>query len=416
MQRPHVVIVGAGFGGLACAKALRHVAVDVTIVERTNYHLFQPLLYQVASGLLDPSEIAHPVRSIMRRSRNVHVVMAEATGVDLAGRRLMTRNGSMSYDTLVLAAGSVTDYFGKEGVSAKTEGLKFLDEALALRSHLLRNFELAAKCSDKTSRQRLLTFAVVGGGPTGVEYAGAVAELINHVLPRDYPEIDFSRVHVMLLEAGERLLPTFSPGLSRAALRHLRSKHIDVRLNTALRDIDADEMVLQDGQRIRSAMVVWTAGVHAQPLGSTMGVATQRHGRLRVTKSLHLPEHPEVFVIGDMAEIGSPAGPLPMLAPVAIQGGQHVARVIEHRLAGVPDDVFRYRDKGTMATIGRGQAVAQIGPVHIDGLIGWLMWLFVHFIYLIGFRSRVIALMSWAWNYFFYDRPVRLITMPPDAE
>ena len=413
MARPRVVIVGAGFGGLACARRLRRVNVDATLVDRTNYHLFQPLLYQVASGLLDPSQIAHPTRSILRRVKNVEVLMAEVTSVDLAGHCVTTSARDLEYDYLVLAAGSVTDYFGNETLRPRSHGLKSLDESIGLRSRLLLCFEQAAVCTDAAERRRLLTFTVVGGGPTGVEYAGAVAELINHVLPKDYREIDFSEVRVALLEAGERLLPTFVPRLGKLTQRNLQKKGVDVRLHAAVKDIDGTEIVLDNGERFVAGTVVWTAGVRAAPLTDSLRVPLVRQGRVQVTPSLSLPDHPEVFVVGDMAALGSGDEVLPMLAPVAIQGGRHVARVIDARLHGRADPVFRYHDKGTMATVGRGAAVAQIGPIHVNGLIGWLMWLFVHLLYLVGFRSRIIALWSWAWNYFFYDRPVRLITAPP---
>jgi NADH:ubiquinone reductase (H+-translocating) len=413
MARPRVVIVGAGFGGLACARRLRRVNVDATLVDRTNYHLFQPLLYQVASGLLDPSEIAHPTRSILRRVKNVEVLMAEVTSFDLAGHRVTTSARDLEYDYLVLAAGSVTDYFGIESLRPRTQRLKSLDESIGLRSRLLLCFERAAVCTDSGERRRLLTFTVVGGGPTGVEYAGAVAELINHVLPKDYREIDFREVRVALLEAGDRLLPTFVSRLGRLTQRNLQRKGIDVRLHAAVNDIDGDEIVLDNGERFVAGTVVWTAGVRAAPVTDSLRVPLVRQGRVQVTPSLCLPDHPEVFVVGDMAAVASGDDVLPMLAPVAIQGGRHAARVIDARIHGRADPAFHYRDKGTMATVGRGAAVAQIGPIHVNGLVGWLMWLFVHLLYLVGFRSRIIALWSWAWNYFFYDRPVRLITAPP---
>jgi NADH:ubiquinone reductase (H+-translocating) len=414
--RPHVVIVGAGFGGLAAARALRRVEVDVTIVDRNNYHLFQPLLYQVASGLLDPSAIASPVRTIVRRARNVDVLRAEVTAVDLEQRRVVTSAVTLDYDYLVIASGSVTDYFGNEDARKQSIGLKDLSEALSLRSHLLGCFERAGLTIDADTRQRLLTFAVVGAGPTGVEYSGAVAELINHVLPKDYRRIDFAEVSVVLIEAGDRILASFAPRLSRLAMRSLERKGVRIILGEAVRGVDDHGLVLAGGERVETNTIVWTAGVRAASPLHLQGDAVARGGRVKVTSSLQLSSHPEVFVIGDAAAVGQAGAVLPMLAPVAIQGGKYVGRVIAARLHGRDIPAFHYRDKGTMATVGRGAAVAQIGPVHINGLVGWFLWIFVHLLYLVGFRSRALALWSWAWNYFFWDRPVRLIVSPSADE
>jgi NADH dehydrogenase len=408
-KRPHVVIVGAGFGGLAATRALRHVDVDVTIVDRNNYHLFQPLLYQVASGLLDPSAIASPVRTIVRRSRNVDVLRAEVTGVDLVQRRVATSAETLDYDYLVIASGSVTDYFGSEDARQRSTGLKDLGEALSLRSRLLNCFERATLITDADARRRLLTFAIVGAGPTGVEYSGALGELIKHVLPKDYRRIDFAEVSVVLIEAGDRVLATFAPRLSRLAARSLERKGVRILLGKSVRSIDDDGIVLDGGERVETNTVVWTAGVRATtPLDLGSG-ALARSRRVKVTRGLHLPDHPEVFVIGDAAAFEQAGAVLPMLAPVAIQGGQYVGGVIAARLKGDVSPAFHYHDKGTMATVGRGDAVAQIGSIRINGLIGWFIWIFVHLLYLVGFRNRALALCSWAWNYVFWDRPVRLI-------
>jgi NADH:ubiquinone reductase (H+-translocating) len=415
-KHPHVVIVGAGFGGLAVTRALRHVEVDVTIVDRNNYHLFQPLLYQVASGLLDPSAIASPVRTIVRRARNVDVLRAEVTGVDLDHRRVTTSAVELDYDYLVIASGSVTDYFGNEHARQQSIGLKDLGEALALRSRLLACFEQASVTTDAATRRRLITFAVVGAGPTGVEYSGAVAELINHVLPKDYRRVDFAEVSVVLIEAGDRVLASFAPRLSRLAARSLQRKGVRIVLGDSVRDVDDRGLVLQGGERIESSTVVWTAGVRAAPPLDLSEDGVARGGRIRVTPSLHLGSHPEVFVIGDAAAAEQAGSVLPMLAPVAIQGGKYAGRAIAARITGQAIPAFRYHDKGTMATVGRGAAVAQIGPLHINGLGGWFLWILVHLLYLVGFRSRVLALVSWAWNYFFWDRPVRLIVAASDDE
>ncbi|HEY8672997.1 MAG TPA: NAD(P)/FAD-dependent oxidoreductase [Candidatus Dormibacteraeota bacterium] len=408
-RHPHVVIVGAGFGGLAAARALRHANVDVTLVDRHNYHLFQPLLYQVASGLLDPSAIASPVRTILRRVRNVDVLRAEVTAVDLEHRRVNTSASTLDYDYLVVATGSVTNYFGNDDARRHSTGLKDLGEALALRSRLLSCFERASLSTDAVVRRRLLTFAVVGAGPTGVEYSGAVAELINHVLPKDYRRIDFTEVSVVLIEAGDRILATFAPRLSRLATRSLERKGVRIILRQSVRAADDSGLLLSSGDRVETGTVVWTAGVRAATVLELDGDAMTRDGRVKVTPSLHLAGYPEVFVIGDAAAVEQAGAVLPMLAPVAIQGGEYAARAIAARVAGKDNREFHYRDKGTMATVGRGAAVAQIGPIHINGLVGWFLWIFVHLLYLVGFRSRTLALVSWAWNYFFWDRPVRLI-------
>ncbi|HEY6470511.1 MAG TPA: NAD(P)/FAD-dependent oxidoreductase [Candidatus Dormibacteraeota bacterium] len=408
-KRPHVVIVGAGFGGLAVTRALRHVNVDVTIVDRNNYHLFQPLLYQVASGLLDPSAIASPVRTVVRRSRNVDVLRAEVTGVDLTRRRVTTSAETFDYDYLVIASGSVTDYFGNEAARQRSTGLKDLGEAVSLRSRLLSNFERATLITDAATRRRLLTFAIVGAGPTGVEYSGALAELIKHVLPKDYRRIDFAEVSVVLIEAGDRVLATFAPRLSRLAARSLEQKGVRIMLGKSVRGIDDHGIVLDGGERIETETVVWTAGVRATNPLALQPDAVARSGRVKVTPRLQLPDHPEVFVIGDAAAFEQHGAVLPMLAPVAIQGGKYAGDAIAARINGETIPAFHYHDKGTMATVGRGAAVAQIGPIHINGLIGWFIWIFIHLLYLVGFRNRALALWSWAWNYFFWDRPVRLI-------
>ncbi len=411
-KRPHVVIVGAGFGGLAAVRALRRVDVDVTIVDRNNYHLFQPLLYQVASGLLDPSAIASPVRTIVRRSRNVDVLRAEVTGVDMTRRQVTTAAGPVDYDYLIMATGSVTDYFGNEDARVHSVGLKDMSEALALRSRLIGCFERASLSTDAAARRRVLTFAVVGAGPTGVEYSGAVAELIKHVLPKDYRRVDFAEVSVVLIEAGDRILATFAPRLSRLASRSLERKGVRIILGQSVRGVDDLGLVLDGGERIETSNVVWTAGVRATMPPDFATDVRGRAGRVQVTGSLHLADHPEVFVIGDAAAVEQAGAVLPMLAPVAIQGGKYVGGVIGARVGGTASSPFHYRDKGTMATVGRGAAVAQIGPVHVNGLVGWFIWIFVHLLYLVGFRNRALALWSWAWNYFFWDRPVRLIIAP----
>ncbi len=407
--RPRVIIVGAGFGGLNAARSLHDVPVDVLLIDRHNYHLFQPLLYQVASGLIDPSEVAHPVRSVLRHARNAEVLMAEVTGIDLENRTVHTSAGDQRYDTLVLATGSATNFFGMHRLEDRSIGLKDLPEALALRAHVLRAFEDASTCGDAATRRRLLTFVVAGAGPTGVEYSGALAELIRHVLPHDFPRLDMHQARVVLIEGSDRVLGTFSKRLSRDATRRLKRMGVEIMTGRLVKDVDGATVVLDNGQRMETETIVWTAGVRATPVASMLGVEPVSLGRVPVQPALNVAGHEDVFVIGDAAELTARGEPLPMLAPVAIQQGKHIAKVLEARLAGRPDPRFRYIDKGTMATVGRGAAVAQIGPIKIDGLIGWLMWVFVHLLYLVGFRSRVIVFITWAFNYFFYDRPVRLI-------
>ncbi len=416
-----MVVVGAGFGGLATVQSLAHADVDVTLVDRRNYHLFQPLLYQVASALLDPSDIAHPVRAILRRIPNCDFRLAEVTGVDLAGRVVRTTAGDLAYDHLVLATGSTNNYFGIESVAERAYGLKDLGEALALRARVLEVFEQAARTEDPEARRALLTFAVVGAGPTGVEYAGALSELVHHVLSRDFPSIDASGVDIVLIEATAAVLGAFPSGLGRRAEAALRRKGIRILLSRQVAGVAEGEVLLAGSGRLAAATMVWTAGVEAERPAELDGVPRVVQSRIPVTRdTLAVPGHPEVHAIGDVAACPDGRGqPLPMLAPVAIQQGRHVARVIVALTRGDPaPPAFRYRDKGTMATVGRNVAVAQIGPLRLSGLVGWLAWLLVHLMSLVSFRSRFLVLAGWAWNYVFYDRPVRLIvapTPPPDA-
>jgi len=412
-SRPRVVVVGAGFGGLAAARALGDVPVDVVLVDQHNYHLFQPLLYQVATALLDPSEIAYPVRAAVRRRRNVDVRLARVTGLDLAGRVLLTSAGELTYDHLVLAAGAVNNFFGIRSAEENAHGLKSLGEALAVRNHLLSCFERAAWTEDPAARRRLLTVALVGGGATGVELAGACSELVHLVLRKDFPHLDLDEVEILLVEAGGTLLGNFAPSLQRAAIRTLERKRVRLLFDAQVASVDERGLHLRDGRTLEAATVVWTAGVRASPVAAWLGLPTDSQGRVEVGPTLQLPGHPEVFVIGDMARVAGRGGaPLPQLAPVAMQEAKHVARTIAGGLRGEPPRPFRYFDKGTMATIGRNAGVAQIGPVRLGGFLGWVTWLFVHLILLVGFRSRLVALLNWAWDYVAYDRPVRLIARP----
>jgi len=408
--RPTVVVVGAGFGGLRAARALRRAPVDVLLVDRHNYHLFQPLLYQVATAGLEPEEIAKPVRAILRRSPNFDFRMATVTGVDFPARRLLTGDGPIGYDFLVLACGAQMNFFGLTGVEQHGLVLKDIPDAERIRNHVLSCFEEAMFEPDAERRRALLTFAVVGGGPTGVEMAGALSELIRLVLVKDYRRLNLKDVRVVLLEAGDRVLAGFPWRLSEAAASTLWKKHVEVRHGATVADYDGAAARLKSGEVIPSRTLVWAAGVRAAPLAGLLGVPTAHLGRVVVEPTLQLAGHPEVFVIGDSAYLEAQGPSLPMMAPVAIQMGETAATNIRRAVAGEPPIQFQYRDPGTLATIGRNAAVARIHGVSFTGFPAWVVWLVVHLIQLIGFRNRLFVLTNWAWDYFFYDRAVRLIT------
>lgn len=408
---PRVVIVGAGFGGLKVARQLARVPVHVVLVDRRNYHLFQPLLYQVATAGLGPTDIASSLRSIVRRQRNVDIRMADVTGVDLAGRRVATSTGDIPYDYLVVAAGGQTNYFNVPGLSQFAIGLKDLDDAVRLRNHALLMFELAIQESDLERRKALLTFAVVGGGPTGVEYAGALSELIRLVLIKDYPRLNIKDVRILLLEATHHLLSAFPDVLQDTAARILWRKHIEVRFGAAVASFDGRCVALKSGELIPAHTLIWAAGVRAVDLVGTLGVAQDRAGRILTEPTLQVPGHPDVFAIGDCASPQIPGGPpLPMTAPVAIQQGICAAANIHAAVRGQPPRPFVYKDKGALATIGRNAAVACFGKLRLSGFPAWVLWLVVHIVFLIGFRNRLMVMINWAWDYFFFDRAVRMIT------
>jgi NADH dehydrogenase len=417
MTRPRVVIAGAGFGGLTCARALKKAPVDVLLVDRNNYHLFTPLLYQVASAVLDPGEIARPVRQLIRPLHNADFLMARITGANLEERQLLTDHGPLTYDYLVLASGSQSDYFGNASLMQHAFGLRELDEGLAVRNRILMRFEEARWTDDRERQRTLLTFAVVGGGPTGVEMAGALSELIHLVLAKDYRDLDLGLVRVVLLEAAGSLLGSFAEPLRDAARRSLEKRDVEVLLKAKVADVTESSIRLADGHEIPASTVIWTAGVRASDLGSDLGLPLARQRRVEVLPTLQVTGHPEVFVIGDLAgaidESGGGAS-LPMLIPVAMQEGRHVAATIRDVLRGYGATNFDYKDPGIMATIGRNSAVAQLGPVRLTGFLGWLMWLTVHLINVVSFRSRVVVLVNWAWDYLFYDRPIRLIVRAAD--
>ncbi len=397
------MIIGAGFGGLAVARGLRGAPVDVTIVDANNFHTFQPLLYQVATAGLDGDDVGYPVRGIFRRQRNVAVRMARVTGVDLDRQLVFTEPGDpLEYDTLVVAAGAVTASFGVPGVDEHTFGLKTLDDALSIREHVLARFEESS--ADSSAPEGTLNVVICGGGPTGVELAGGMLELFSKVLAKDFRHLDVAQARIVIVDAADRLLGGLSPASSATAQRVLTKRGVEIITGVGVAAIEADGVVLADGRRIPARTVVWTAGVRASPLASLLGVELTRGGRIVVDAHYAVPGHPGVYAVGDIA--ADPAAPLPQVAQPAIQAGAHVARRILGR-----DETFRYHDKGAMATIGRHAAVTELpGGRRLTGPLGWLAWLGLHLVYLMGFRNRASVLLTWAWNYLTYDRAARLLT------
>lgn len=404
------MIVGAGFGGLRTARALGRVPARVVLIDRRNYHLFQPLLYQVATAGLGPVEIAKPVRSILRGEPNLEFRMAEVERVDLAARRLETDQGPLPYDYLVLAVGAETDFFGLEDIRRHGLSLKGIEDAVGIRNHILRCFERAAQEPDEARRRALRTIAVVGGGPTGVEMAGALSELVRLVLVKDFPGLDPAAVQVILLEASPRLLLAMPEDLAREAARSLERKGVRLRFGAAVEAYDGEVVRLRSGDEIRARTLISAAGARAASLTGTLGVEQSRQGRLPVEPTLQLPGHPDAFVIGDAAYMEVEGHPLPMMAPVALQMAGCAALNIERLLRGQAPIPFRYRDPGSLATIGRNAAVAFVRGLKFKGFLAWVVWLIVHLVQLIGFRNRLLVLINWAVDYFTYDRAVRLIT------
>lgn len=407
---PRVVIVGAGFGGLWTARTLAHSPAEVLLVDRNNYHTFQALLYQVAAAELGAEEIAYPVRGILRELPNVRFVMAEVQGLDLERRLVQTDGPALPYDALILATGSVTHFFAVPGAAEHGFPLKTLEQGIALRNHILRCYERAIYASDAAQRRRLLTFVIVGGGATGVEFAGALAELVRGPLTRDYPMLHQDGGRIVLVEATDRLLPGMPERLQGYALHRLRRMGVEVRLQAAVTSVTRDAVSLQDGTIIPAETTVWTAGVRGDPRVERWGLPTARGGRVAVLPTLQVPGHPEVYVIGDLAYFEDAAGhPLPQVAPVAIQQGVAAAQNIARQMAGQAPVPFHYKDPGSMATIGRNAAVVRLGRWTFTGFPAWVLWLGVHLIRLIGFRNRLLVLINWVWDYFLYERAIRLI-------
>jgi NADH dehydrogenase len=407
---PHVVIVGAGFGGLATARALAGGAARVTLVDRANHHLFQPLLYQVALAALSPAEIAVPIRAVFRHDMNVTVLMAEVVSFDLEHGRLALADGAtLAWDYLVVAAGAETNFYGHPEWALYAPGLKSIDDATEIRRRVLIALERAESTDDETLRRELLTFVVIGGGPTGLELAGAIAELARPIAQSDFRRIDPSWIKVILIEAGDRLLATFDPRLSEKAKLSLQEIGVEVRTGGRVTNIDGRGVWL-DGDVIRSQSVLWTAGVRASGLAARLGAPLDRGGRVVVGQDCALPGHPRVFAIGDIARFDTPDGPLPGVSPVAMQQGRYVARMIERDRRGEPREPFHYFDKGSMATIGRSRAVAQVGRLRLSGLLAWLAWLFVHLWYLLDRRNRLSVFLDWVWSYVTFRHGARLIT------
>ncbi len=419
-NKPRVVIVGAGFGGLNAAQVVAKAPVQVTVIDRKNFHTFQPLLYQVATAGLSPGEIAAPIRSILRSHKNVEVLMGEVTGFDLERRIVETPDAEIPYDYLVVAAGVGHSYFGHEDWEPFAPGLKTIEDALEIRRRVLLAFELAERQAAAGETEAPLNFVVVGGGPTGVELAGTLAEISRYALAHDFRSIDPARTHILLIEGGPRVLPAYTEDLSRSAEEQLRGLGVEVRTSTMVTQVEAGAVHLGE-TRLSATVILWAAGVAASPLGKKLGAPVDRAGRVPVHADLSLPGHPEVFVIGDLAAAKDEHGrPLPGVAPAAIQQGKYVAKVIRNEVER-PDRYrtygsvetrppFHYWDKGSLATIGRAAAVAQFGKIHISGFLAWLSWLFVHIFFLIGFRNRLLVFIQWAWSYLTYERGARLIT------
>jgi NADH dehydrogenase len=409
--RPTVVIVGGGFAGIAAAKKLKKAPVRTVLIDQNNYHLFAPLLYQVATALLEPAEIATPIRHILRGIKNAEFLMARVANIDFERKVVVTDHGEVAYDYLVLAAGSKTNYFGNSELEKATVGMKNLNDAIDLRNRVLTLVE-EAKWASPEERKKLLSFIVVGGGSTGVETAGALQELLHTVLKRDFKEMSLDDATVTLLEASDKLLPPFHPSLQQGAAHQLKRKGVQVLLNTALKEVRPGEAVFSDGTVVPAGLVVWAAGVAASDLGDVISDDLGRGRTAKVGPTLQFPGRPEVFVIGDIAAVDWKGQQLPMIAPVASQGGKHAAKNIKHLLKGEPLEEFSYLDKGIMSTIGRNSAVMQFRGIRTEGFFAWMSWLFVHLVLIVSGRSQFSILMNWFWNYITNTRAARVILKP----
>ena len=415
-QRPHVVIIGGGFGGLEAAKKLGSQPLRLTVIDRTNYHLFQPLLYQVATAALSPADIAAPLRAVLTKHENIEVMLADVTSIDVEARKVNTAEREISYDYLILATGSRHSYFGKDEWEKLAPGLKSLEDAVELRRRLLMAFEYAEKITDEAARKAAMTFAIIGGGPTGVEIAGAIAEIARYTLDKDFKHINPSDARVILIESDTRVLSGFPEDLSASALKQLQSLGVEVMTGVRAENLTEHGLEVK-GQFISSRVKIWAAGNTASALGKNLGAPVDRAGRVMVNDDLTIPGHPAVQVIGDLANFPHQTGkPLPGVSPVAMQQGRHAAANVLAMLDGRQPQRFWYWDKGTMATIGRNKAVADLRWVHFSGFMAWMAWLFVHIIFLVGFRNRVAVLLQWAWAYVTFNKGARLITRNFQAE
>jgi NADH dehydrogenase len=409
-HKPHIVVIGAGFGGIRAARKLSKLNVQVTLVDRHNYHLFQPLLYQVSTATLSIDDIAYPIRAMIKNQRNILFRMGEVTTIDFAAKTVFVDNNKISYDYLIVAPGGTTNFFGMDSIEKNSFGLKTLDEAVNLRNHILHKFELASYEKDSVKRHALLTFIVVGGGPTGVESAGALSELIYLVMAKEYPTLNFKEVRIVLVEASDKVLAAMPEELQEATIEKLIRKHVEVRLCVQVTDYDGQRLTLKGGEIIPTHTVIWAAGIKAASLAVSLQCNHDSAGRIIVNEYLQLPEYPEVFAIGDAVHFEQDSRPLPMIAPVAIQQAETACENIANLLAQRDLHKFTYKDVGSMATIGRNAAVVNMGSLKLSGFLAWSMWLFVHILRLVDFRNRFVVLTKWVWEYFFYERLVRIIT------